>query len=318
MILRRISLIFLSFVFFMSASAAFAQFGLEEGDDITLSTDANATVSQPQLVFAAPDSAPVGEPFAVRITSTKPLNEVVVYWQGKEVMPAINVWNNKHVALALLGTDVLNAQPGKQELVITASIDKVRKTYKKNVFITDKKFPRQDLTLPKKMVTPPQSVYDRIARERKVIAEARDAVSPERMWRLPLLRPVEGDVTSAYGLRRYLNKQPKNPHRGMDFRAPKGTVIKSVADGKVILVGDHYYAGNSVYIDHGNGVVSMYFHLSKVSVKEGDTVKRGQLLGLSGSTGRATGAHLHLSIAVLGKLVDPAPLFVKNVDQLLK
>ncbi|WP_147822279.1 M23 family metallopeptidase [Salidesulfovibrio onnuriiensis] len=318
MILRRISLIFLFLICLMSASTAFAQFGLQEGDDITLSTDANATDAQPQLVFAAPDSVAVGEPFAVRITSTKPLNEVVIYWQGKEVMPAISVWNDKHVALALLGTDVLNAEPGKQELVVTASIDNVRKTYKKNVVVADKKFPRQDLTLPKKMVTPPKEVYDRIARESKVIAEARDTISPERMWKLPFQRPVDGDVTSVYGLRRYLNKQPKNPHRGMDFRAPKGTVIKSVADGKVVLVGEHYYAGNSVYIDHGNGVVSMYFHLSKVSVKEGETVERGQLVGLSGSTGRATGAHLHLSVAVLGKLVDPAPLFAKNVDQLLK
>jgi len=318
MISRRIPYMFLCLFLILAAPAAYAQFGLEEGDDVTLSTDANATQAQPQLVFAAPDSVPVGEPFLVRITSTKPLNEVDIYWQGKEVMPKINVWNDKHVALAMLGTDVLNAKPGKQELVVTASIDSVRKTYKKNVTIAAKKFPRQDLTLPKKMVTPPQEVYDRIARERKVIAEARNTISPERMWKLPFKRPVDGDVTSAYGLQRFLNKQPKNPHRGMDFRAPKGAVIHAVADGKVLLVGNHYYAGNSVYIDHGNGVVSMYFHLSKVSVKEGETVSRGQLVGLSGSTGRATGPHLHLSIGVLGKLVDPAPLFEKNVDQMLQ
>lgn len=318
MIARHTLPILLSLFILLGASAALAQFGLQEGDDITLSTDANATQSQPQLVFASPDSVPVGDPFLVRITSTKPLNEVVIYWQGKELMPKISVWNNKHVALAMLGTDVLNAETGKQDLVVTANIDSVRKTFKKSVFIKDKPFPRQDLTLPKKMVTPPKAVYDRIANERKVIASARNTVTPQRMWKLPFKRPVDGDVTSAYGLKRFLNKKPKNPHRGMDFRAPKGTVIKSVADGTVILVGDHYYAGNSVYVDHGNGVVSMYFHLSKVSVKQGDTVKRGQLVGLSGSTGRATGAHLHLSIAVLGRLVNPKPLFENNVDQLLE
>lgn len=318
MIQRHILSILVLFCCLSAASAAQAQFGLEEGDDITLSTDANATASQPQLVFAAPDRVVIGQPFLVRITSAKPLNEVVIYWLGKEVMPRIDVWNEKHVALAMLGTDVLNARPGKQELVVTASIDTVRKTHKKSIVIADKKFPRQDLTLPKNMVTPPKEVYDRIASERKVIAEARNTISPDRMWKLPFKRPVEGDISSVYGLKRYLNKQARNPHRGMDFRAPKGTVIKSVADGKVILVGDHYYAGNSAYIDHGNGVVSMYFHMSTVSVKVGDTVRRGQLVGLSGSTGRSTGPHLHLSIGVMGKLVDPAPLFEKSVDQLLE
>lgn len=318
MIRHRILFIFLLFSLLLCASAVHAQFGLEEGDDITLSTDANATRAQPQLVFASPDKVSVGDPFLVRITSNKPLNEVVIYWQGKEVMPKIDVWNEKHVALTLLGTDVLNAKPGKQELVVTASVDGARKTFKKEIVVAAKKFPRQDLTLPKKMVTPPQEVYDRIARERKVIAKARNTISPDRQWRLPFRRPVDGDVTSTYGLRRFLNKQPRNPHRGMDFRAPKGTVIHAVADGKVILVDDHYFAGNSAYIDHGSGVVSMYFHMSEVSVKEGDVVKRGQLVGLSGSTGRSTGPHLHLSIGVLGKLVDPAPLFEKNVDQLLE
>lgn len=331
--IRRAALTGLVVFMMIFSVAAYAQVGLQDGD-ATLSTDnatdANATDAntasaagesakvEPQLVLAAPDVAPVGVPFAVRLTSTAPLEEVVVYWEGKEVMPSISVWNNKHVAVALLGTDVLNEKPGNRELVITASVDGKRRTFKKNMVIKAKKYPRQDLTLPKNMVTPPKTVYDRIAKERKVIATARDTISPKRFWHLPLLRPVDGDVSSVYGMQRFLNKKPKNPHRGMDFRAAKGTPIKCVADGKVILQGNHYYAGNSVYVDHGNGMVSMYFHMSEFKVKEGDTVKRGQVLGLAGSTGRATGPHLHLSIGLMGKLVDPAPLFMENIDQLLQ
>lgn len=139
-----------------------------------------------------------------------------------------------------------------------------------------------------------------------------------RMWRLPLVRPVQGKVLSVYGAQRILNGKPKNPHRGLDFRSPMGNPVKCVAAGRVILVGDHYYAGNSVYVDHGNGVVSMYFHLSEPMVKEGDEVKRGQTVGLTGMTGRATGPHLHFSLSVLGELVDPAPLFTANADDMLQ
>lgn len=308
--------IFLSVLF--CATCSYAQFGLQDGDGATLSTDEKPVEAKARLVLAAPEAVSVGEPFLVRLTSTRVLEEAVVYWLGKEVMPAISVWNDKHVAMTMLGTDVLNAKPGPVDLVVTASIDGVRKTFKKVVNVQGKKFPRQDLSLPKKMVTPPQAVYDRIAKERKIITKARNTISPERQWTLPFLRPVEGKVTSIYGLQRFLNKKPKYPHRGMDFRAPTGTPIKCVANGKVILVGNHYYAGNSAYVDHGNGVVSMYFHMSEVKVKTGDTVQRGDVLGLSGSTGRSTGPHLHLSIGVLGKLVDPAPLFVAKPESLLE
>jgi murein DD-endopeptidase MepM/ murein hydrolase activator NlpD len=129
---------------------------------------------------------------------------------------------------------------------------------------------------------------------------------------------VEGKNTSLYGLQRVLNGKPKDPHRGLDFRAPTETAVKAVADGRVILAESHYYAGNSMYIDHGNGVISLYFHLNKFDVIQGDIVNKGQIIGRSGCTGRATGPHLHLSISVQGQLVDPMPLFEKTSDQLIR
>ncbi|MFH1914464.1 MAG: M23 family metallopeptidase [Pseudomonadota bacterium] len=300
-------------------------FGLEDGDGPTLAMPGEAQAAQAEaatatgspLVLAAPDQAGVGQPFLVRLTSDKPLGSVSVHWQGKELVPSISVWNDRHVALAMLGTDVLNAKPGKEELVVMASIDGKENTLRHTVQLVPVAYQRQELTLPEKMVTPPAEVLERIRAEREVTRAALETVSPERMWRLPLERPVGGEESSPYGAQRILNGKPKNPHRGLDYRSPMNNPIKCVADGVVILVGDFYYAGNSVYVDHGNGVISLYFHLEKPMVKEGDTVQRGQVIGLTGMTGRSTGPHLHLSISVLGRLVDPAPLLKYSVDDML-
>ncbi|WP_319542406.1 M23 family metallopeptidase [uncultured Pseudodesulfovibrio sp.] len=299
-------------------------FGLEEGDGVfVLPKDAGAAEkatpvnSGSALVLAAPARIGVGQPFLVRLTSDQPLDSVSVYWLGKEVEPSISVWNNRHVALVMLGSDVLDTKAGKQDLSVIASVDGKENTLRRSVQVTSMEYPKQELTLPPSMVTPPQDVYDRISKEREQTTAAKNTVTPKRLWKLPLQRPVDGEISSTYGLQRILNGTPKNPHRGQDMRSPMGNPVKSVADGLVVLVGDHYYAGNSVYIDHGNGVVSMYFHLSKPIVKEGDTVQRGQAIGLSGMSGRATGPHLHFSLSVLGELVDPQPLFDNSADKLL-
>ena len=309
----------------LPVSGTAQDFGLEDGDGVSVALpgDAHAAESAaPEsggsaLVLAAPSRIGVGQPFLVRLTSDQPLDSVSIHWEGKEVVPSISVWNNRHVALVMLGSDVLTAKPGKEELAVIASIDGKENTFRRTVVVTPVNYPKQELTLPEKMVTPPTEVYDRIKADRVAVAKAKNTVSPQRLWRLPFERPVEGKITSLYGLRRILNGKPKNPHRGLDFRSPMGNPVKSCADGVVILVGDHYYAGNSVYVDHGNGVVSMYFHLSKPIVKEGDRVQRGQAVGLSGMSGRATGPHLHWSVSVLGRLVDPEPLLKNTTDELL-
>nr|WP_321255475.1 M23 family metallopeptidase [uncultured Pseudodesulfovibrio sp.] len=309
---------------FSPVSVTAQDFGLEEGDGVfVLPKDAGAAEqvapvnNGSALVLAAPARVGVGQPFLVRLTSDQPLDSVSVYWLGKEVEPSISVWNNRHVALVMLGSDVLDTKAGKQDLSVIASVDGKENTLRRTVQVTSKEYPKQELTLPPSMVTPPQDVYDRISEERKQTTAAKNTITPKRLWRLPLQRPVDGEISSTYGLRRVLNGKSKNPHRGQDMRSPMGNPVKSVADGVVVLVGDHYYAGNSVYIDHGNGVVSMYFHLSKPIVKEGDKIQRGQAIGLSGMSGRATGPHLHFSLSVLGELVDPQPLFDNSADKLL-
>jgi len=121
-------------------------------------------------------------------------------------------------------------------------------------------------------------------------------------------RPVPGEISSAFGLRRVFNGQPRSQHKGLDLRGSAGTSVLAAADGTVALVEELYFSGNVVYVDHGLGLFSMYAHLSAFDVRPGQRVSRGQVLGRVGSTGRSTGPHLHLGCYVLGTAVDPVPL----------
>jgi murein DD-endopeptidase MepM/ murein hydrolase activator NlpD len=177
------------------------------------------------------------------------------------------------------------------------------------VQVKDKTYPVQRLTLPEKMVNLSQKNLSRHYKEKEAVSEVLGHRSQGRFWTLPLARPVPGEVSSAFGLKRIINDQPRSPHRGVDFRGGMGVPVVACADGIVDLVGDHYFAGRSVYVDHGQGVMSMYFHLSEIDVREGQVVRRGEVIGRMGKSGRATGPHLHFGLYLLGEPVDPLPLF---------
>ena len=270
------------------------------------------------IVLDHPKQVGMGQPFLVRLTSAQAFDRISVHWMDRKFVPSVSQWNGRHVAIAMLGTDILTIKSGRQTLLVRAWTGGKKTVWQRSVIIVARTYPRQELTLPSKMVTPPATEIERIKAERTQTQKAKNTWSEQRLWQLPFHQPVEGKTISVYGLRRVLNGKPKNPHRGLDFRAPTGTAVETVADGRVILAESHYYAGNSMYIDHGNGVISLYFHLSRFDVFPGDIVKRGQIIGRSGCTGRATGPHLHLSISVQGQLVDPAPLFEETTDQLLR
>jgi murein DD-endopeptidase MepM/ murein hydrolase activator NlpD len=262
----------------------------------------------PPVTFAAPQTVAVGMPFLVRFSSSEKLDAVKITWGDRYVHPSITALNGTHLALAILGTG-MNAKPGMRTIIVSAKSAGEFRTYQKRIEIVPKKFPREALSVAPKMNKPPEEILGRIKRELAAMRKARRIVSAERKWQVPFQRPVKGVLLSRFGLRRTFNKETKRRHTGLDFRAPLGTDIAAIAAGRVVLVGDFYLPGNTVAIDHGNGIVSTSMHLSKVLISEGDPVKRGQVFGRSGATGRVTGAHLHLSVSVQGTAVDPAPLF---------
>ena len=171
--------------------------------------------------------------------------------------------------------------------------------------VADKKYKEQRLTIKnKRKVNPNTEDMARISRERVRKSAAKNHWS-ETHPDVDFLWPVTGEISSIFGLRRFFNEQERNPHTGLDIAAPEGTDIRVTADGTVIEAGDFFFSGNMVYVDHGQGLISLYAHLSRIDVKPGDVLRRGDILGAVGQTGRVTGAHLHFSVMTNGVLVDP-------------
>lgn len=146
---------------------------------------------------------------------------------------------------------------------------------------------------------------ERVRRENQKIAQLWGLDSP-RQFRLPLTSPLDPLPSGGrFGSRRFFNDQPRSPHSGVDFSAELGTPVLAAAAGRVALTGDFFFSGRSVFLDHGDGLISMYFHLSGIAVATGEAVRRGEVLGLVGATGRATGPHLHFGIRWHRARIDP-------------
>ena len=148
--------------------------------------------------------------------------------------------------------------------------------------------------------------FKRIEGELAVQLKAYRSFSPNLPSNLVLDKPVNGPLSSKFGVRRFFNGEERNPHSGLDFAVPAGTPIKTPANGKVILVGNYFFNGNTVFVDHGQGFISMFCHMSKIDVKVGQQLARGTVVGKVGATGRATGPHMHWNVSLNDARVDPA------------
>lgn len=267
-----------------------------------------STAYSAAFTVRAPESAAIGQPFMVEVSSDQPLQQVKLTWNERTVELVARPNGDGYTARTLLGMDVLHPPKGPMELSISAMVDGSTRSETRTVAFTDKDYPTQRLKVSKAYVEPSPEALKRIAKESKLVGGVLRTITPGRFWKLPLVQPVDGRVSSVYGLRRFFNDQPRRPHRGLDLAAPAKAPIKAAADGVALLTGKHYFAGNSVYLDHGQGVLTAYFHMNSIAVKQGQVVRAGDVIGTVGKTGRVTGAHLHFGVYVLGQAVDPAPL----------
>jgi murein DD-endopeptidase MepM/ murein hydrolase activator NlpD len=203
--------------------------------------------------------------------------------------------------LAVVGIP-LDAKPGRLTLVVGRGGGKEQRTFD----VAAKSYAVQKLTVAPGQVNLSKRDLERVDAEKQKIRAALKAFTDRPPASLRLLPPVPGERSSSYGLRRFFNGQPRSPHTGMDIAAAAGTPIAAAADGTVADIGDYFFNGNTVILDHGSGLVTMYCHLSRTDVKAGDRIVAGQTIGAVGSTGRVTGPHLHFGVTLNGTMVDPA------------
>lgn len=205
-------------------------------------------------------------------------------------------------ALVGVGAD---ARPGPRQLVVATAAGARTIVFE----VRGRQFPEQRLTIDNpRLVNPEPADLARHRRERREQDAAYALRTPVRPGLLPFERPVAGPISSLFGFRRIFNGQPRARHSGLDIAAERGTPVRAPAPAAVAAVGDYFFNGNTVLLDHGGGLVTMYCHLQRIDVALGQAVARGDVLGAVGATGRATGPHLHWTVSLRNVRVDPLAL----------
>jgi murein DD-endopeptidase MepM/ murein hydrolase activator NlpD len=208
---------------------------------------------------------------------------------------------------ALMGLDV-KTKAGPLPLTVTVDAGGATAKTTSTLTVLPKRFDERRITVDERFQRPPAGELARIEREAKLLSSVIAGVSPERLWNGPFQMPVPGGPTSAFGRVSIVNGERRSPHAGIDLKAGVGTPVRAPAGGRIVLSAPLHYAGDAVIIDHGLGAFSLLVHLSVRHAAEGDMVKAGDVVGLSGATGRITGPHLHWGVRIAGALVDPLSL----------
>lgn len=254
-----------------------------------------------------PRDARVPGGIVIMLLESREAVEPKVSFQGRRVMVLPD--GGPRQWLAILGVP-LKTQPGTHTLEVRWDAEHVSHPEFK---IKKKTYATQHITIKDKgKVDLSQQDLERHWRERAEVKKTLKTWTPG-IPDMAFIAPVEGRHSKSFGKRRFINKKPRNPHRGMDIAAPAGSPVRAPADAVVRYTGDLFFSGNVVYLDHGQGLISMYAHLKRIDVHVGQTVKKGDVIATVGSTGRATGPHLHWGVYLNRTAVDPE-LFLPQSD----
>jgi murein DD-endopeptidase MepM/ murein hydrolase activator NlpD len=215
--------------------------------------------------------------------------------------PVMVVWHREQWT-AVVGIP-LATEPGVQTLTLHQGGERRQH---RAFTVRPKRYEQEWITLQNpRLVNPTPADLERIARENQDMTAALAQWTPTTLADVSFSLPVQGRWSSPFGLRRYYNGEPRRPHSGLDIAAPAGTPVRAPAPGRVVATGHYFFNGKTLFLEHGQGLVTMYCHLHRIDVKPDQRVERGEIIGAVGQTGRATGAHLHWSISLNRTMVDP-------------
>lgn len=302
----KIFTIFLFFSLFL-ASISFKGNCLarEESDSFNQVSTAEQTEKEDIGFFIYPDDMVQGEFTLIVLKNVKP-GTTIIGRIDNDPLSFFKLTEDRYAALA--GAD-LSEKPGARMVSVEVFDHSGIRTHKLEqiIHIVKGSFARQELKVAQGYVTLSKEDRNRANREAELRRRALSASHPND-WKTRFIMPLNGRFTSPFGAQRLFNGRLKSIHKGVDIASPTGTPVVASNTGKIALTGDFFYAGKCVYIDHGNGLFTAYFHLSDLNVKQGDMVQQGEIIGKVGATGRVTGPHLHWSALLAGKNVSPLKL----------
>jgi murein DD-endopeptidase MepM/ murein hydrolase activator NlpD len=253
-----------------------------------------------------------GSPVLFQVKSPDRLQSLKGLWIGHDLVFSFDAKSKAWYALAGIG---LETAPGSYPLELTGEKLATRETDKNVTFARSFSVGRGhypkikvNLSVESKFTEPSPEQLKQIEEGQQIKKDYLNRVTPDQEWAGQFIAPASAEISDVFASQRIFNGKTSSPHLGLDFRVPSGTPVKAMNDGTVLLARPLFFEGNFVVIDHGQGLLTLYLHLSEFKVKEGDHVKRGQVIGLSGGSGRATGPHLHAAVRWQGTYLDPAQL----------
>lgn len=268
-----------------------------------------SAIAAPWAIKTQPARLVNGAPVLFQVKPATRLASLGGTWLGHELTFSYNADSKTWFTLAGVGFETA---PGKYTLELNGVRAKSKSplVMKRTFLVARAQYPKikVELAVEKKFTEPDPAQQAQIAEATKVKQDYLSRVTPEREWDGKFAAPVDAATSDVYGSQRIFNGVAQRPHFGLDYRVHTGTPVAAMNSGTVLLARFLYFEGNCVVIDHGQGLLTLYLHLSEFKVKEGEVVKGGQEIGLSGGTGRATGPHLHVAVRWQGTYLDPARL----------
>ncbi|MCI0524887.1 MAG: M23 family metallopeptidase [Acidobacteria bacterium] len=257
-------------------------------------------------VTSSPEVIVNGSPCLFRVTSQRPLRSLRGRWQGRRVFFDFDANDGSWYGFAGVGLD---AAAGRRRLTLEATTAKgARFSLTHPVRIERADYRSVTLSVPDRFTAPDAETLARVKEERALKNEVFARVTPSRLWSGNFEAPIDSVITSEFGVRRMFNRRVRSFHQGLDLRADTGVPVEAMNNGVVIVARDMFFEGGFVVVDHGQGLLSLYMHLSEIRVNEGDSVATRQIIALSGGTGRVTAPHLHVGVRWQGIYIDPAVL----------